>query len=86
MEKLSREGNMIAFEHEDFWQSMDTVRDKMYLEELWNSEGAMESLEIILFQRDSISYLIHRELKLNLKIYGQIVSSQHGGLLNNEYH
>ena len=40
MEKLSREGNMIAFEHEDFWQSMDTVRDKMYLEELWNSEEA----------------------------------------------
>ena len=40
MEKLSREGNMIAFEHEDFWQSMDTVRDKMYLEELWVSEKA----------------------------------------------
>ena len=40
MEKLSREGNMIAFEHQDFWQSMDTVRDKMYLEELWVSEKA----------------------------------------------
>ena len=40
MEKLSKEGNMIAFEHQDFWQSMDTVRDKMYLEELWVSEKA----------------------------------------------
>ena len=40
MERLSTEGNMIAFEHEDFWQSMDTVRDKMYLEELWTSEEA----------------------------------------------
>jgi glucose-1-phosphate cytidylyltransferase len=40
MEKLSKEGNMIAFEHEDFWQSMDTVRDKMYLEELWDSGKA----------------------------------------------
>ena len=40
MENLSHEGNMIAFEHEDFWQSMDTLRDKMYLEELWASGDA----------------------------------------------
>ena len=40
MEKLSKEGNMVAFEHDDFWQSMDTVRDKMYLEELWTSGKA----------------------------------------------
>jgi glucose-1-phosphate cytidylyltransferase len=40
MEKLSQEGKMVAFEHQDFWQSMDTVRDKMYLEELWASGEA----------------------------------------------
>jgi glucose-1-phosphate cytidylyltransferase len=29
-----------AFAHHGFWQSMDTLRDKQYLEELWNSGKA----------------------------------------------
>jgi len=40
MEKLSKEGQMVAFEHQGFWQSMDTLRDKIYLEELWASGKA----------------------------------------------
>jgi glucose-1-phosphate cytidylyltransferase len=40
MEKLAKEGQMIAFEHQGFWQSMDTLRDKIYLEELWTSGKA----------------------------------------------
>lgn len=35
MEELARSGNLQAWRHDDFWQSMDTLRDKMYLEELW---------------------------------------------------
>lgn len=32
-------GRLNAFRHEGFWQSMDTLRDKMLLEELWSSEN-----------------------------------------------
>ncbi|MCC6347882.1 MAG: glucose-1-phosphate cytidylyltransferase [Nitrospirales bacterium] len=34
---LARDGMLSAFKHYGFWQSMDTLRDKAYLEELWNS-------------------------------------------------
>lgn len=40
METLAREGQMSAFCHNGFWQAMDTLRDKIYLEELWNSNKA----------------------------------------------
>ena len=32
---LSSEGHVNAFEHVGFWQSMDTLRDKNHLEQLW---------------------------------------------------
>jgi glucose-1-phosphate cytidylyltransferase len=38
MEKLAREGQLSAFKHQGFWQPMDTLRDKNYLETLW-AEG-----------------------------------------------
>jgi len=34
METLAKSGNLQAWRHEGFWQSMDTLRDKMLLEEL----------------------------------------------------
>ena len=34
MEILSRQGQLGAWRHTGFWQSMDTLRDKVYLEEL----------------------------------------------------
>jgi glucose-1-phosphate cytidylyltransferase len=40
MEHLAEEGNLAAFHHEGFWQPMDTLRDKMHLEELWQSGKA----------------------------------------------
>lgn len=40
MEKLSRSGNLQAWKHSGFWQPMDTLRDKMYLEELWTRGNA----------------------------------------------
>ncbi len=40
MELLARNGEMSAFEHNGFWQPMDTLRDKNYLEELWSSGEA----------------------------------------------
>jgi glucose-1-phosphate cytidylyltransferase len=40
MELLAQNGEMSAFEHNGFWQPMDTLRDRNYLEELWSSGKA----------------------------------------------
>ena len=40
LEKLSKEKGLIAYKHQDFWYAMDTLRDKIYLENLWNSNKA----------------------------------------------
>jgi glucose-1-phosphate cytidylyltransferase len=40
LEKLSRDGELNAFQHDGFWQPMDTLRDKLHLEDLWNSGKA----------------------------------------------
>jgi glucose-1-phosphate cytidylyltransferase len=33
--ELARQQELVAFEHNGFWQPMDTLRDKNYLEDLW---------------------------------------------------
>ena len=40
LERLAQEGDLAAFSHHGFWQPMDTLRDKMHLEELWQSGKA----------------------------------------------
>ncbi len=35
LDKLSEEGQLSAFIHDGFWQPMDTLRDKVVLENLW---------------------------------------------------
>lgn len=40
MEKLAGTGQLSAYLHNGFWQPMDTLRDKTYLEELWQSGKA----------------------------------------------
>lgn len=40
LEKLVEMSQLSAFKHEDFWQCMDTKRDKDTLEELWLSNNA----------------------------------------------
>lgn len=37
LEKLTTDGQVWAYKHSQFWQCMDTLRDKRYLEELWSS-------------------------------------------------
>jgi glucose-1-phosphate cytidylyltransferase len=37
LENLARDRQLVAYKHHGFWQSMDTLRDKMVLEELWKS-------------------------------------------------
>ena len=38
--RLAEEGELMAYEHQGFWQPMDTLRDKILLEELWESGEA----------------------------------------------
>ena len=38
--KLAELGELMAYEHNGFWQPMDTLRDKHYLEELWDTGKA----------------------------------------------
>jgi glucose-1-phosphate cytidylyltransferase len=40
MERLAEEGNLAAFIHRGFWHPMDTMRDKILLEGLWESGKA----------------------------------------------
>jgi glucose-1-phosphate cytidylyltransferase len=40
MERLARDGQLSAFRHDGFWMPMDTLRDKMVLEELWSKGNA----------------------------------------------
>ncbi len=40
LEKLANENQLAAYFHKGFWQPMDTLRDKMHLEELWQNGQA----------------------------------------------
>ena len=40
LERLAAESRLFAYKHGGFWHPMDTLRDKTYLEELWNSSRA----------------------------------------------
>ncbi len=40
LERLAERGQLAAFQHHGFWQPMDTLRDRTYLENLWASGKA----------------------------------------------
>ena len=40
LENLARDGELMAFTHDGFWKCMDTQRDKMQLEAMWQSGQA----------------------------------------------
>ncbi|ABU59148.1 MULTISPECIES: glucose-1-phosphate cytidylyltransferase [Roseiflexus] len=40
LQRLAREGQLMAYRHTSFWQCMDTLRDKKLLESLWQSGNA----------------------------------------------
>jgi len=41
LERLAAEGQLCAYKHRGFWQAMDTMRDKIKLEELWTNGKAL---------------------------------------------
>jgi len=40
LEKLACDGQLTAYRHQGFWQPMDTLRDKLFLESLWAGKKA----------------------------------------------
>lgn len=40
LQRLSGEGQLSAYLHHGFWQPMDTLRDRIHLEKLWESQNA----------------------------------------------
>ena len=40
LESLAAQGQLSAYQHDGFWQCMDTLRDKVLLESLWDSGSA----------------------------------------------
>ena len=40
LENLAKDGQLVAYRHDGFWQCMDTLRDKVRLEQLWDGGNA----------------------------------------------
>ncbi len=40
LKQLASEGNLYCYKHKGFWQPMDTLRDKRYLQNLWDNDKA----------------------------------------------
>ena len=40
LKSLALDGELMAFEHHGFWQPMDTLREKIQLEDLWEKNQA----------------------------------------------
>ena len=40
LQKLAQDGQLMSFYHDGFWQCMDTQREKMKLEKLWETKKA----------------------------------------------
>lgn len=41
MENLTKDGELVAYRHTGFWKCMDALRDKIELENLWESNNAL---------------------------------------------
>ena len=41
LKKITEDKNINAYLHKDFWYAMDTLRDKRYLEQLWENNEAL---------------------------------------------
>jgi len=40
LERLAKDGQLMAYRHDSFWQCMDTLRDKRLLQQLWDTGNA----------------------------------------------
>ena len=61
MERLAIDGQLMAYRHESFWQCMDTLREKRYLESLWATGNAPWRL----WQEDESPHIDRPDEKVN---------------------
>ena len=40
LKSLAKDGEIFAFKHDGFWKPMDTLRDKLELQKLWETKKA----------------------------------------------
>ena len=40
MQKLADEGQIFTYKHKNFWKPMDTLKDKISLQNMWDKEEA----------------------------------------------
>ncbi|MNP82662.1 Glucose-1-phosphate cytidylyltransferase [compost metagenome] len=40
LQDLARDGELNVYRHDNFWQPMDTLREKLILDELWENQKA----------------------------------------------
>ena len=40
LEKISKKKQFMAYKHNSFWQCMDTLREKKYLNKIWSNGNA----------------------------------------------
>lgn len=40
LEQLAKDGQLMVYRHDGFWKCMDTQRDKMQLEQMWQEGNA----------------------------------------------
>ena len=57
MQQLAKDSELMAFNHDGFWQPMDTLRDKNLLENLWqNKKSSMEKFELNFWKKEKNFY------------------------------
>lgn len=68
LERLAKEGELMAYCHDGFWQPMDTLREQRLLESLWHSGRApwkkVEKHDQFLEGKESTDYRGHRSCRI----------------------
>ena len=69
LEQLAKEGQLQAYKHEGFWQAMDTLRDKLKLEDLckngkppWLASSLISQTKAMFISKDPLSHIKSRNV------------------------
>ena len=62
LEKVAKKNQLLAFKHYDFWQCMDTKRDKDYLEKILKKVHILKKKILIIGGTGFIGYHLAKKL------------------------
>ena len=63
MERLAADGQLLAYQHDSFWQCMDTLREKHLLETLWQTTRPWAAWEKELCNEQTIHAMTKQEIR-----------------------